>query len=390
MHTVREPCEPSAPLPSLDCSSLAQRPSTFRVEAEPQRAPSLIAISTTCEPEQPPETKPETRHDTQMVAIERSARFHFAFGPALGPLLGFLGSSLVSSLAFAQAPAPEPAAAPPEPAAAPAEAAPADPNAVAPAAGAPAEVAPDASLEVDDSLEVGAPGPAGAGKGLDEVVVTVDRRKKDVQKYSGVAAAFTESKLASVGITNAREMASLVPGLQIGVQEGNTEVFIRGVGSDNNTEIGDPAVALHIDGVYIPRPRGVGSMFYDIERVEVNSGPQGTVRGRNAMGGAVNIVSKRPKLEEFGADAEATFGTFSQRRYQGMVNIPLGSMLAFRAAAFTEVHDSYYVNAGPLYHLPAGENANAYAYRLQLLYQPTQRFSALLGYDYTHEGGTGY
>ena len=125
----------------------------------------------------------------------------------------------------------------------------------------------------------------------------------------------------------------LVPGLQIGVQEGNTEVYIRGVGSDNNTELGDEAVAIHLDGVYLPRPRGVGSMFFDVERVEVNSGPQGTVRGRNAMGGAVNIVSKRPKLEEFGADAEATFGTFAQRRYQGMVNIPIGKALAVRAAA---------------------------------------------------------
>ncbi|HEU4580455.1 MAG TPA: TonB-dependent receptor [Polyangiaceae bacterium] len=303
----------------------------------------------------------------------------------LASLAGLLGSALISTLAFAQ----DPAAAeepPADPAAAPAAPAP-EPSAPTEAD---AQAAGEASLEVDDSLEVGEPsGGAGAGK-LDEVVVTVDRRKKDVQKYSGVAAAFTESKLASVGITNAREMASMVPGLQIGVQEGNTEVFIRGIGSDNNTEIGDPAVALHLDGVYIPRPRGVGSMFYDIERVEVNSGPQGTVRGRNAMGGAVNIVSKRPKLEEFGADAEATFGTFAQRRYQGMVNIPVGSMLAFRAAAFSEVHDSYYENAGPLYDIPAGENADSYAYRLQLLYQPTKRFSALLGYDYTHEGGTGY
>jgi iron complex outermembrane receptor protein len=65
-------------------------------------------------------------------------------------------------------------------------------------------------------------------------------------------------------------------------------------------------------------------------------------------------------------------------------------MLAFRAAAFSEVHDSYYINAGPLYDIPAGENADSYAYRLQMLYQPTKRFSALLGYDYTHEGGTGY
>jgi iron complex outermembrane receptor protein len=334
-----------------------------------------------------------------MVAIEKTVSSKSIRRSALAPILGFLGSSLVSALAFAQAPAPAeppadpaPSAAEPAPAAgateatpAPGEPAPADPNA------APADGSLDPSLEVDGSLDPGEPNASGApSNGLDEVVVTVDRRKKDVQKYSGVAAAFTESKLSSVGITNAREMASLVPGLQIGVQEGNTEVFIRGIGSDNNTEIGDPAVALHIDGVYIPRPRGVGSMFYDIERVEVNSGPQGTVRGRNAMGGAVNIVSKRPKLEEFGADAEATFGTFSQRRYQGMVNIPIGSKLAFRAAAFSEVHDSYYVNAGPLYDIPAGENADSYAYRLQLLYQPTSRFSMLLGYDYTRERGTGY
>ncbi|HKO89735.1 MAG TPA: TonB-dependent receptor, partial [Polyangiaceae bacterium] len=239
-------------------------------------------------------------------------------------------------------------------------------------------------------LEVDEPAAAGGGRGLDEVVVTVDRRKKDLQDYSGVAASFSESKLAAVGIANARDMATMVPGMQIGVQEGNTEIFIRGVGSDNNTELGDPAVALHIDGVYIPRPRGVGSMFFDIERVEVNSGPQGTLRGRNAMGGAVNIVSKRPKLEEFEANAEATFGTFATRRYQGMVNIPVGSKLALRVAGFSEVHDPYWENAGPLYDIRPAEDADSYAIRAQLMYQPTERFSVLLGYDYTVERGTGY
>jgi len=181
-----------------------------------------------------------------------------------------------------------------------------------------------------------------------------------------------------------------VPGLQIGVQEGNTEIYIRGVGSDNNTELGDPAVALHIDGVYIPRPRGVGSMFFDIERVEVNSGPQGTLRGRNAMGGAVNIVSHRPKLSEFGANAEATFGTFAQRRYQGMVNIPVGDVLAFRFAGFSEVHDSYFINAGPVHDITAGENADAFAIRAQALLQPIKPLQVLVGYDLTKERGTGY
>jgi iron complex outermembrane receptor protein len=317
------------------------------------------------------------RHDLGTRALnERGAR-------RVSRALGVIGTLLLSASAFAQAPA-EPAPAEP----APAEPAPAEP---APAEPAPAEAGADEALPIDDpSLEVGDVDVSTGTGSLDEVVVTVDRRKKDLQDYSGVAASFSESKLASVGITNAREMASMVPGLQIGVQEGNTEVYIRGVGSDNNTELGDPAVALHIDGVYIPRPRGVGSMFFDIERVEVNSGPQGTLRGRNAMGGAVNIVSARPKLGEFGANAEATFGTFAQRRYQGMVNIPIGDTLAFRFAGFTEVHDSYYINAGPIYDLTPAENSDAYALRAQALWQPVKPLTLLVGYDLTKERGTGY
>lgn len=255
------------------------------------------------------------------------------------------------------------------------------------------EQAPEAAKLEADAVAEAPPAPAPESEPADdrdEVVVTVDRRTKSLQDYSGVAASFSENKLQSVGITNARDLSSMVPGLQIGVQEGNTEIYIRGVGSDNNTELGDPAVALHIDGVYIPRPRGVGSMFFDIARVEVSSGPQGTLRGRNAMGGTVNIVSNRPKLGTFEANGEATFGTFSQRRYQGMVNLPVGDVLAFRFAGFSEIRDSYYINGGPLHDITPAENADAFAYRAQMIYQPTPSFTALIGYDRTQERGTGY
>jgi iron complex outermembrane recepter protein len=330
----------------------------------------------------------DARALTSISSEVRSAR---RWGRLLGAVgTGVLGA-LLSGSALAQTPAPaEPSPAPAEADPAPSGNAEAEDAAAAPGA----DAVPDAEVgDVDmGDMEVGDVdmGGSSAQGDLDEVVVTVDRRKKDLQDYSGVAASFSESKLASVGITNAREIASMVPGLQIGVQEGNTEVYIRGVGSDNNTELGDPAVSLHIDGVYIPRPRGVGSMFFDIERIEVNSGPQGTVRGRNAMGGSVNIVSARPKLGEFGANAEATFGTFAQRRYQGMVNIPIGEALAFRFAGFSEVHDSYWVNAGPVYDITPAENADAYALRGQVLFQPVKPLSILVGYDLTRERGTGY
>lgn len=323
-------------------------------------------------------------------------------GRALGSLLGAVGLCLLSGSAFAQG------------APAPSEPAPADPT-TAPTAD--AQAAPAAPAPIDPSLDPGSPNPANvdanslepgpvagagdldanldpgtpAGKGgMEEVVVTVDRRAKSLQTYSGTASAFSENQLATVGITNVRELSSVVPGLQIGVAEGNAEVYIRGIGSDNDTELGDEAVALHLDGVYLPRPRGVGSMFFDIARVEVNSGPQGTLRGRNAVGGTVNIVSNKPKLGEFGANAEATFGTFAERRYQGMVNIPIGDTLAFRFAAFSEVHDPYYQNAGPIYDIPGAESADSFAYRAQLLWKPSHAFEALLAYDYTGERGTGY
>lgn len=309
--------------------------------------------------------------------------------------LGALGGLLVATAVRAQEVEPAADEQPPS-APAPTEAPPAE---TSPAADAPA---PPAQVEAAAApLESGAPeelvteqaalaAEAEASGDLDEVVVTVDRRRKDLQDYSGTASAFSEQRLSRVGITSVQGLSSVVPGLQIGEQEGNTEVYIRGVGNDNNSEHGDMGVALHLDGVYLPRPRAVGAMFYDIERVEVNSGPQGTLRGRNAQGGSVNIISNKPKLGEFGANAEATFGTFAERRYQGMVNIPVGETLAFRFAGFSSVHDPHWENAGPFHDIRAPQAEDAYAWRGQVKWQPTPAFTLLAGYDTTHERGTSY
>jgi iron complex outermembrane recepter protein len=313
---------------------------------------------------------------------------------ALAGALGVLLSPAVRAQAPAepaQPPAAEPEPAPAEPAA---EAEP-EPAAAEPAAssgdpGADAAAEPSAADEAALLEEVGDVDVGGEPGRVDEVVITVDRRQKNLQKYSGTASAFTERQLSSLGITSVRQLSSMVPGLQIGTQEGNTEVFIRGVGSDNNAEHGDPATAVHIDNVYIPRPRGLGSMFFDIERVEVNSGPQGTLRGRNALAGTINIISAKPKLGEFDANAEATFGSYSQRRYQGMVNIPVGDALAFRFAAFSEVRDPYWINAGQIYDIRPAEDADSYALRAQAKWQPTPALTVLVGYDYTAERGTGW
>ena len=104
----------------------------------------------------------------------------------------------------------------------------------------------------------------------DEIIVTANRREENLQDVSGVVQALGVEQLRLDGITELRQLQVAVPGLSISNQEGNVEIFIRGVGSANSTELGDPGAAPHLNGTYIPRPRGLGLMFYDLERVEVN------------------------------------------------------------------------------------------------------------------------
>ena len=133
---------------------------------------------------------------------------------------------------------------------------------------------------------------------LAEVVVSVERVTQSLQSYAGTAVTATQSELDALGATNLVDIPSVLPGVEISNYEDNTNIYVRGIGSDANTELGDPAVAPHLDDVYVPRPRGLQVAFFDIDRVEVNVGPQGTIRGRNALGGTVNIVSKKPEIQQ--------------------------------------------------------------------------------------------
>lgn len=236
-----------------------------------------------------------------------------------------------------------------------------------------------------------APGEAGFDPNQVETVkVTIDRRERNIQDYPGSVSAFTQDDLTRTGIRNIRDMQQASPSLELGTQEGNTEMFVRGIGSNYNTELGDPAVANHIDGVYIPRPRGIGSMLFDLERVEVNRGPQGTLRGRNATAGSLNIVTAKPKLGEWQASTSLQMGNYSQRVVQAMVNIPIGDKLALRFAGFGDTHDAYYKNAGPIHTLTPSESADALGFRGSAKWLPFEKLTVLIKGDYTQEKGTGY
>jgi outer membrane receptor protein involved in Fe transport len=103
---------------------------------------------------------------------------------------------------------------------------------------------------------------------IEEIVVTANRRDQGVQKVSGVVQSITGDQIRKDGISDVRQLQAAIPGLSIANQEGNVEIYIRGVGSSNNTELGDPGAAPHLNGIYIPRPRGLGlqSMILSVSK----------------------------------------------------------------------------------------------------------------------------
>jgi len=231
---------------------------------------------------------------------------------------------------------------------------------------------------------------AGVVTELEEIIVTANRREQSIQDVSGVVQTLSAEQIREDGLTEFRQLQQAIPGLSIGIQDGNTEIFIRGVGSSNNTELGDPSAAPHLNGVYIPRPRGLGGFFYDLERVEVNKGPQGTLYGRNGLGGTLNILTKRPDFDS--VNGYGQFGVASRDGYdaEAAVNVPLNENSAVRIAGFIKERDFGFNNVDGVEGLdPTGLQEDSGA-RISYLIEPNDTSSLLLVADYGRETGTGY
>ena len=239
--------------------------------------------------------------------------------------------------------------------------------------------------------------------GTSEVIVTVERRSQSLQDYAGTAAVISGEDLKLLGITDFQEIDGKIPGLSVANNQGNIEVWIRGVGSSNNTELGDPAAAFHFNDVYLPRPAGIGAAFFDIERVEVNIGPQGTLRGRNATAGSINAIPWKPGLGVFDAAGEIGYGNYGERTLEGMINAPLGENSALRLAAYKLDHDSYYENVSPCSDtlgipvpscedegIDVAESADDLGLRATFLTKPMDALTVTLTADYNENKGTGY
>jgi iron complex outermembrane receptor protein len=216
---------------------------------------------------------------------------------------------------------------------------------------------------------------------IQEVVVTAQKRPESASRTPVALTALTAADLDKRGIANAADLTNVVPNVQIGTADGgNTNITIRGIGSNNTTEGGDPAAAFHLDGVYLGRPDEARTAFFDVARVEVLRGPQGTLYGRNATAGAVNVITGKPE-DTLSGKLSFEAGNHDLRRMEGMVNVPVNDMLALRIAVLGEHRDNYVRTAAP------DNSQNTSGARLHALFKYAKDGSVLVSVDQTRIKG---
>lgn len=148
---------------------------------------------------------------------------------------------------------------------------------------------------------------AAEGSGLTEIVVTAEKRTANLQEVPLAISAYTSDARQLAGINTLQDFANFTPGLSYSA--GNDRVFIRGIGRQTNTNGSDPGVSTYTDGIYDASTTSTAASDFFIDRIEVLRGPQGTLYGRNSIGGAINAISKRP-TEDFSADLRGTVGNY--------------------------------------------------------------------------------
>jgi iron complex outermembrane recepter protein len=238
------------------------------------------------------------------------------------------------------------------------------------------------SLNVGHEARAAEPGTEATEAGtLTEVIVTAQKRTESLQKTALAVSAIGGDVLSQTGTVDAQGLTDLVPGLEVGRNNSNTTFAIRGISSGTDATLGDAAVAFHLDGVFEGRPTAASGLFYDIQRVEVLRGPQGTLYGRNATAGAINVVTNRPSFSGYTADLQVETGNYSEIRTSGSFNAPLSDTFAVRLAAQTLRHNGYLSDGY--------DDADDQAARLQALWKPNDTASLLLYGDFFHQGGVG-
>ena len=227
-------------------------------------------------------------------------------------------------------------------------------------------------------------GDAGDGAGLSEVVVTAEKRETNLQKTPISISVVTAEAMADRHVQSLTDLNDgAVPGLRVmpfASRPFNMILNIRGVGimSDTNQPARDPGVGVYVDGVYLGRPQGLDAALYDVERIEVLKGPQGTLFGRNTEAGALNITTKRPS-GQFHLNMVGGLGNFHSYEGEFHLDLPEWNNFRVKVDGVVNARDGFVDN--PLAGADDWGQVQRRGVRAQLQWRPTENFVANYAYD---------
>ncbi len=243
------------------------------------------------------------------------------------------------------------------------------------AAPAPQDAAPDT-----------APIPARSSEAttLESITVTARRRSENIEKVPVAVSAFSEEDLKDLQATNLDGLQGAVPGLNIVQGRGSSSsanIFIRGIGQPDALQTFDPGVGVYVDDVYYSRIQGALISLFDVDRVEVLRGPQGTLYGKNSTGGAIKIVTKDPSASTTGS-VEGTVGDHGRAEGRFYLAGSLNDMWSASIAGAVVGNDGYVQD--PVTHKDYNDD-DTKALRAKLQFKPSESFKATLAVDYTRQ-----
>jgi len=225
---------------------------------------------------------------------------------------------------------------------------------------------------------------------LEEVIVTAERREASLQETPISVLAFGIDSLEKLGVDDLGDIQHSVPNLvmrQFPNSQASLRTYMRGVGNNDVGMSTDPSVGVYIDGIYVARSIGLGSEVASLERIEVLRGPQGSLYGRNTIGGAINMITAKPK-GEWGFKGGLSAGDRDYAKARAEIDTPRAAGLAAKLSLMSSQKDGWVENngAGPDF----GDN-DSLAGRLAVNWSPVDNFTADYAYDYTDvDSGTLY
>lgn len=237
--------------------------------------------------------------------------------------------------------------------------------------------------------------------GPGEIVVTALRRSDSLLKTPAAITAIRGDELKTQGVNNLSDVQNVAPGLAVAGGRDGLQIAIRGVTTTDTSSKGEQDIAFSVDGMNIGRGKARSGAFFDIERVEVLRGPQGTLYGRSATGGAVNVITNKPTFDGIHGYVRAEYGNYDTKRIEAALNVPLSDTLAVRVSGAANDRDGYSkpipyttVYNGQSYSFDPGQararnDQKDATGRFSLLYKPSENASLRLSATIGHQAGAG-